>query len=171
MKTRQQIERGYIKQTNLINIWSLGMRTWSNCNTPLSMVLYAPFPNFIPISPTVMPGRGKWSSKLRNWTMKPKSGNIPHLFQKKKKIPKLENFNGFGSYHSHRSLCHQWLVVHKQQHVWKLYPIHQATTIHKSGGWMVRTLYNKFSHRDKKYITISLFQVPCQSIILHIADA
>jgi hypothetical protein len=65
----------WVRQTNLINIWSLGIRTCSNLRTPLSIVLYAPFPNFIPISPTVMPGRGKWSSRLRSWTMKP--SNIP----------------------------------------------------------------------------------------------
>jgi hypothetical protein len=35
------------------------------------MVLYAPFPNFIPISPMVKPGRGMWSSRLLSWTIKP----------------------------------------------------------------------------------------------------
>jgi hypothetical protein len=60
-----------VQHTNLINIWSLGMRTWSNLRTPLSILLYAPLPNFPPISPRVTPGRGEWSSKLRSCTMKP----------------------------------------------------------------------------------------------------
>lgn len=73
--------------TNRINIWFLGMRTWSNRKTPLSIVLYAPFPNFVPISPTTMPGRGEWSSKLRNWTMKP--GKSRYLAYDKDKPPKI----------------------------------------------------------------------------------
>ena len=63
------------EKEDLMSIWSLGMRTWSNIRKPLSIELYAPLPIFVPISPTIIFGRGEWSSKLRSCTMNPGRGN------------------------------------------------------------------------------------------------
>ena len=114
---------------DLINIWFLGIRTWSNLKTPLSMVLYAPFPNFSPISPIVRPGRGEWSSKLLNCTINP---------SKKTMINKRD---GSILYHSQNDIIFYTFTNHElhgidsllwgehtQYHVSPLYPFHQATT-------------------------------------------
>jgi hypothetical protein len=109
---------------NLINIWSLGMRTWSNRRTPLSILLYAPLPNFPPISPRVTPGSGEWSSKLRSCTMKPGTRTcISHKEREYLKVTKKQTL-----YHVCRSPFLQLSTERTRLHEWKLSPSHQATT-------------------------------------------
>ena len=123
-----------------MSIWSLGMRTWSNIRNPLSIELYAPFPIFVPISPTVIFGRGEWSSKLRSCTMNPGRESL------RKQYPSKKNWT--------------------KKKYWKLFPVHTMDTVVFSVSYET-SVNNSMSRNFSQTTRPPLFKQSRQMKILH----